>query len=115
MIINRKVHNLQTHSFCQSDRVSCLWITDCFREISVQNFLYNLIDLPVTKIRYEIRAQREHFIIPFCFSSNQLFYSTNQVIIIKEAEVEEGTDEDLLLYRELMSFAEQDMKERVRD
>ena len=35
----------------------------------------------------------------------------NQVIIIKEAEVEEGTDEDLLLYRELMSFAEQDMKD----
>lgn len=33
----------------------------------------------------------------------------DQVIVIKQAEVEEGTDEDLVLYQELMSYADKDM------
>ena len=33
----------------------------------------------------------------------------DQVVVIKEAEVEEGTDEDILLYEELMSYADKDL------
>ena len=33
----------------------------------------------------------------------------DQVVVIKETEVEEGTAEDLLLYQELMSYAEKDL------
>ena len=37
----------------------------------------------------------------------------DQVIVIKEEEVEEGTEEDFLLYQELMSYAEKDLTDEA--
>ena len=56
----------------------------------------------VLQEKYNDRYFADHYGVP-----------AEQVVVINEEEVDEGREEDLLLYRELMTFAEKDLRDPV--